>query len=108
MKSYKERLQIAKGFTKSNRLFTVIAIILLIGLTANVVNEDSSKAQPVPTEMTDETVSEVFPTDATSHKPEEEIPNWKFYPIDLWILAVGVGGCTVMIIREKKKARDQL
>ena len=38
----------------------------------------------------------------------EESAHWKFYPVDLAILAIGGGFCSIMIIRERKKAREQL
>lgn len=106
MKSYKERLQIAKNFTKHNHLFSVIAAILLIVLIANAIgNKFSNSNREVKTETNQETVSSEMIPDETE---KEEPLKWRFYPIDLVIFAVGGGFCGIMIIREKKKAREKL
>lgn len=106
MKSYKERLKIAKNFTKHNQLFSIIAAILMIILIANAIgNKFSNSNQEVPTETNQETVS----SEMISDEAEQEEPlKWRFYPIDLVILAVGGGFCGIMIIREKKKEREKL
>lgn len=102
MKSYKERLQTAKNFTNNNRLFSVIAAILLIGLGANAIRNGIQPKQPeTPTEIVNEEMTE-------EQTEPEETQGWRFYPIDLYILAIGGGFCSLMIIRERKKARDQL
>lgn len=36
------------------------------------------------------------------------LPAWRFYPSDLVILLVGGGICVIMIMRERKKAKEEL
>ena len=95
MKNYKERLATVKNFTAKNRLFSLIAIALVLFLLGNAVahriGDDKSKPIVSETEIT-----------------ETESEHWRFYPVDLGVLVVGGGFCTIMIIRERKKAREKL
>ena len=95
MKNYKERLATVKNFTAKNRLFSLIAIALVLFLLGNAVahriGDDKSKPIVSETEIT-----------------ETESEHWRFYPVDLGVLVVGGGFCSVMIIRERKKAREKL
>ena len=95
MKNYKERLAIVKNFTVKNRLFSLIAIALLLFLLGNAVAHriGDDKSKPIVSE-----------TEVTETEPE----HWRFYPVDLGVLVVGGGFCTIMIIRERKKAREKL
>ena len=96
MRNYQERLASVKNFTKKNRLFSLIATILILFLLGNAVIHRIGDHQNKPI------VSETEITET------EEPAHWKFYPVDLAILAIGCGFCSVMIIRERKKAREQL
>ena len=95
MKKYKERFASVRKFTAKNRLFSLISIALVLFLLGNAVahriGEDKSK--PIVSE-----------TEVTETEPE----HWRFYPVDLGVLVVGGGFCTIMIIRERKKAREKL
>ena len=95
MKKYKERLASVRKFTAKNRLFSLIAIALLLFLIGNAVvhriGDDKSKSIVSETEIT-----------------ETEPEHWRFYPVDLGVLVVGGGFCTIMILRERKKAREKL
>jgi hypothetical protein len=95
LKNYKERLATVKNFTAKNRLFSLIAIALVSFLLGNAVmhriGEDKSKPIVAETEVTDTA-------------PE----HWRFYPVDLAVLVIGGGFCTIQIVRERKKAREKL
>ena len=95
MKSYKKRLTSVRQFTAKNRLFSLIAIALLLFLTGNAVYHriGENKSQPVVPE-----------TEITDTDPE----HWRFYPVDLAVLIIVGGFCTMMILRERKKAREKL
>ena len=95
MKNYKERLATVKNFTAKNRLFSLIAIALVSFLLGNAVMHriGDDKSKPIVSE-----------TEVTETEPE----HWRFYPVDLAVLVVGGGFCTIMIIRERKKAREKL
>ena len=95
LKSYKERLANVRAFTAKNRLFSLIAVGLVLFLLGNAV------AHRIGDEKTKPIVSE---TEVTETEPE----HWRFYPVDLGVLVVGGGFCTIMILRERKKAREKL
>ena len=95
MKKYKERLASVRKFTAKNRLFSLIAIALLLFLIGNAVVHriGDDKSKPIVSE-----------TEVTETEPE----HWRFYPVDLAVLIVGGGFCTIMILRARKKARGKL
>ena len=95
MKNYKERLATVKNFTAKNRLFSLIAVGLVLFLLGNAVIHriGDDKSKPIVSE------TEVI---------ETELEYWRFYPVDLAVLVVGGGFCTIQIIRERKKAREKL
>ena len=95
MKSYKERLATVRSFTSKNRLFSLIAVGLVLFLLGNAVVHriGDDKSKPIVSE-----------TEVTETEPE----HWRFYPVDLAVLVVGGGFCTIMILREQKKAREKL
>ena len=95
LKSYKERLANVRAFTAKNRLFSLIAVGLVLFLLGNAVAHriGDDKSKPIVSE-----------TEVTETEPE----HWRFYPVDLAVLVVGGGFCTIMILRERKKAREKL
>ena len=95
MKNYKERLAAVRAFTANNKLFSLIAIALVLFLLGNAVAHriGDDKSKPIVSE-----------TEVSETEPE----HWRFYPIDLAVLVVGGGFCTIQIIRERKKAREKL
>lgn len=96
---HKERVQKVKNFTEKNKVFVVMTVIAVIFLCSNFFfskENDMKTSETVQSEVT-ENIEE------TTDKPQ-----WQFYWTDLWVL-IGVGGfCTVMIIRERKKAKEEL
>ena len=38
----------------------------------------------------------------------ETVEGWRFYPVDLVVLGVGGGLCAVMMLREKRRAKEEL
>ena len=76
----------------------------MIYLLSNLLIGDTKPTETVTPE-TSTSQSEQIIEEVT--EPEEPL-QWRFYWIDLWILVVGGGFCSVMIIREKRKAREQL
>lgn len=107
-KKHSERVKKVNDFIDKNKVFTVISVIIVIALGFNFL---FSKVNTENSNVSDNTVSQ---TEIVDNESEEETiteiskPEWQFYWIDLWIL-VGAGGfCVVMIIRERKKAREEL
>lgn len=105
IESHKKRVQKVQEFTEKNKVFTVIAIILVIYLVFSLVNGKINGNNDTPN-----TVSEQSEAVEETSVPETEDDgkHWRFYWIDLWILAGAGGFCTVMIIKERKKAREKL
>lgn len=93
MRTHKERVTQVKGFVGKNKLFTVTAIAAVVLLCGNFVFTKADIAET---------------SEASSQSETEDMPEWQFYPLDFWILLIGGGFCTVMIIRERKKAKEEL
>ena len=91
----KERIEKVKKFTAKNRLFILLAIVCCFYLLGTTI---FGKETEPPKQ--DQTQAEIV--------QQQEPEHWRFYWIDVWVLAVGGGFCTVMIIREKKKAKEEI
>jgi len=105
--THKERVEKVKDFAGNNKVFTVIAVIITVFLLANFifskVNQSEKTSLP-RSENSQNAVNE----DAENQPQTSKIPKWEFHWLDLWIFA-GVGGfCVIMIVRERKKAREEL
>ena len=100
--SHKKRVDKIKDFTEKNKVFSVIAVIVSIYLLFSVVHSKLDRTDNNAPEA-NTAQSEVF--DDTE---ETESEHWRFYWVDLWILLGAGGFCTVMIVKERKKAREKL
>lgn len=98
MRTHKERVAGIKDFAEKNKLFMLLACIVVIWLLGNFL---FSKASPEQNEQDAQAVQ-------TEASETTELPEWQFYPIDAVILLVCGGFCVIMIIREKKKAKEEL
>ena len=100
---YAERVEKAKNFVNNNKLFTIIAVFAVCYLFVNCLFSKVNSDSFADTEMVQSESSE------TQEIPDEETTmHWQFYWSDLVILAIAGGFCTIMIIRERKKERDNL
>lgn len=97
-RSKRKRMDAIKKFAAKNWLFLCIAVVLCLYLIGTAVPKESDTGS---TEATAE-------TEVTEQVQYEEEESWRFYPIDLWVLLIGGGFCTIMILKEKKKARETL
>lgn len=87
-------LKVIKGYISKNKLLTIIATVLCLSLIGSGIRtQRETDIAEEPTVQT-ETVQDDL--------------HWRFYPVDLWVLGIGGGFCTVMILREKRKARETL
>lgn len=101
--NHKHRTEMVRNFAGKNKIFTVIAAILLIFLLSNFIVGLADKGNKNPQEITHtETVT------AEKVAPKNELPKWEFHMLDLWILGLGGGFCVIMILKEKAKAREKL
>ena len=90
--SHRKRAAGVQSFLSSNKLFVVIALAAAIIIGTGLFKGKTVEVPASETEQTEETA----------------VPQWRFYPSDLVVLLVGGGFCTVMIIRERKKAKEGL
>lgn len=89
-----ERAGKVREFIAGNKLFLVIAVLAVIAICCNVfLNNDEHTTEE---------------TSASQSEQAEEQQEWRFYPIDLVVLGIGGGFCTVMILRERHKAKEGL
>ncbi|MCM1315485.1 MAG: hypothetical protein NC205_06330 [Prevotella sp.] len=96
---HKERVQQIKNFTGKNKVFVIMTMIAVIFLFSGFF---FSKENDVKTYETIQVET------SENTKETAENPQWQFYWSDLWVL-LGVGGfCTIMIIRERKKLKEEL
>ena len=82
-----------KRFMSKNWLFLMIAIIMCLYLLGTAVQKQNAEPSQEQTEVTQEV---------------QEETHWRFYPIDLVVLGVGGGFCSIMITRERRKAKEGL
>ena len=92
---HKRRVEKVRDFTSHNKVFTAIAVLLIIFLLFRAVPDRTAENEnPEQTKVSEET--------------KAEDTGWRFYPIDLVVLGVGGGFCSIMIIRERRKAKEGL
>lgn len=94
--SHRKRVEKVREFASHNKVFSAIAVLLIVFLLFRTVNRNTEQPDKAQEEQT---VTEESKTEETG---------WRFYPIDLVVLGVGGGFCTVMIIRERRKAKEGL
>ena len=88
---HRKRAEKVRGYLAKNKAVAVIAVLAAIALLVNlVVNHDVQKTD------TQETVQ------------TETDESWRFYPVDLVVLGAGGGLCAVMMLREKRRAKEEL
>ncbi len=88
---HRKRAEKVRGYLAKNKAVAVIAVLAAIALLVNlVVNHDVQKTD------TQETVQ------------TETDESWRFYPVDLVVLGAGGGICAIMMLREKRRAKEEL
>ncbi|WP_295084627.1 hypothetical protein [Ruminococcus sp.] len=114
MKSHSERVKIVRSYFEKNKLFSVVAAIIIVALIGNFIVNRVAEAKA--RNMVSSSVSEEItndnaasdPVDTNINQKEDEEPHWRFYWVDVWVL-LGLGGfCLFKIMQEKKKAKEKL
>ena len=96
---HKERVQKIRNFTEKNKVFVIMALIATVFLLSGLFFSKENDVKNIETTQIE--------TDENPQKTYEK-PQWQFYWSDLYVL-LGVGGfCTIMIIKERKKSKEEL
>lgn len=114
--SYKQRVEKTRESMKKNGLFLIIVVIicsffLITKLTEKKTNEPKVVVQQPNGEsivLSDDTDEEKLDKEQDLFNTPTDKGKWTFYWSDLIVLVVGSGICTVMIIKERKKAKEEL
>lgn len=116
---FKSRKKVVQQQMADNKVFVVgVAIILLVLVFQAIANKDEPDSSEFiyPEEYVQQedgqndaekvATSSNFSDEAEKMQPE--VPQWRFYWSDLAILGVGSAFCGIMIIKERRKARESL
>ena len=88
---HRKRAEKVRGYFSQKRAITLFAILASIALLVSLVmNHQVKETEP------QETVQ------------SETVEGWRFYPVDLIVLGAGGGLCAVMMLREKRRAKEEL
>ena len=100
-KKHKKRVEKVREFTGKNAIFVIMAIVALVFLFSNILSKSDTPPKENQAVITEEIESENPVTDS-------KIEPFRFYFIDLIILVGGGGVCVVMILRERRKTKEEL
>lgn len=90
---HRKRAEKVRGYFTQKRAITLFALLAAIALLVSLVmnhqvKESNEDIQETTASDTDET--------------------WRFYPVDLVVLGAGGGLCAVMMLREKRRCKEEL
>lgn len=117
---FKARQKVVKQRMADNKVFVVgVAIILLFLAFQAIKHKDDPDAiefrypegyaqqEDAPDESGKDATSSNF-SEETEEQKQPEVPHWRFYWSDLVILGGGAAICGIMIVKERRKARETL
>ena len=88
---HRKRTEKVRGYFSQKRAITLFAILASIALLVSLVmNYQVKETEPQKTVQS------------------ETVEGWRFYPVDLVVLGAGGGVCAVMMLREKRRAKEEL
>ena len=90
---HRKRAEKVRGYFSQKRAITLFAILASIALLVSLVMNYQVKETDADTQET--VVSDT-----------EE--SWRFYPVDLVVLGAGGGLCAIMMLREKRRSKEEL
>ncbi len=109
--THKERVAMVKEYAENNKLYTLIAVILCIYIGASLISgkihKRNNAEQPSSSQSEQVSEDEEADTNVNSENKKKELPKWRFYSIDLWILLGGGGFCMIKIMQEKRRAKEE-
>lgn len=90
---HRKRAEKVRGYFTQKRAITLFAILAAVALLVSLVMNHQVKESDVDTQDT-----------AQSETSE----SWRFYPVDLVVLGAGGGLCAMMMLREKRRCKEEL
>ena len=90
---HRKRAEKVCGYFTQKRAITLFAILAAVALLVSLVMNYQVKESDADTQET------------TASETDE---SWRFYPVDLVVLGAGGGLCAVMMLREKRRAKEEL
>jgi hypothetical protein len=110
-KKHMERVERVKTYAGKNKVFSIAVVAIVVFLIVNAVGGGNDELPPEVVPGTGEEVTnngEVGEQEAVAESVDKSIEPWRFYYIDVIILVVVGGFCVVMILRERRRTRDDL
>ena len=101
-KNHKIRVEKVKDFAGKNKVFVITMIVAAIFLFFNFVIQPHNMRQDENQAVISENV------DNETEQSSNQVESWRFYFIDVIVLVAGGGFCTVMILRQRRKTREEL
>lgn len=103
---HKERAEKVRRRISADKIFLIGAAVIVLILLGRAAEK---RKQPEAAEFRHPEGYEMeSQTEMTGTPPEAEKPHWRFYWSDLIILGGGSAFCGIMIVRERRKAREEL
>jgi preprotein translocase subunit YajC len=99
--NHKKRVEKVKDYAGKNKVFVATMIVAIIFLFINFVIQPNNPQR----ENHETTISDNSAIAETTAETQRE---WRFYFIDVIVLVTVGGFCTIMILRERKKTREEL
>ena len=90
---HRKRVEKVRGYFTQKRAITLFALLAAIALLVSLVMNHQVKESDADAQET-----------AASDMDE----TWRFYPADLVVLCAGGGLCAVMMLREKRRCKEEL
>jgi len=108
-KNHKKRVEKVKDYAGKNKVFVITMLVAIVFLLFNFVFVSNDNPKIIH-ESEDVTISDNAEPEETAvtENTENKRETWRFYFIDLIILGAGGGFCLVMILRQRKKTKEEL
>lgn len=101
---HRNKVEKIKNFSKNNKIFVIMATVAILFVFFNSVNGKNNSVNISETSMSEnESITQTASN--TSNSNETHL---RFYWSDLWILGIGGGFCIIMIIKERKKGKENI
>jgi len=106
-KNHKKNVEKVKKYAGKNKVFIVMMILAIMFLLGSFLLQSRTTKTVISDSEMIITVGE--PGQQTAQPPPpSQSETWRFYFVDIIILGVGGGFCLVMILRQRRKTREEL